>query len=80
MIGAGTVCVKIAGRDAGQKVVVLSVKGSFADVVGLRKARKVNLKHLEPTADKLDPKLKEEEILKKLEYTRKTRKEKKGEK
>ena len=80
MIGAGTVCVKIAGRDAGQKVVIISVKGNFADVVGLRKSRKVNLKHLEPTSEKMDPKLKEDEILKKLEFTRRIRKEKKGEK
>ncbi len=77
MISPGVVCYKIAGRDAGQKVVVLSVKGNFAEVIGLRKKRQVNIKHLEPTAEKMDPKLKEEEILKKLEYKRKVKKIKK---
>ena len=71
MISKGIVCYKIAGRDAGQKVVVISIKGIFAEVVGLRKKRKVNVKHLEPTNEKIDPKLNEEEILKKLNYRRK---------
>jgi len=80
MITPGIVCYKISGRDAGKKVVVISVKENFAEVVGLRKKRKVNLKHLEPTKEKMDPKLKEEDILKKLNYKRRERKEKKEKK
>jgi ribosomal protein L14E/L6E/L27E len=76
MISPGLVCYKIAGRDAGQKVVVISMKGNFAEVVGLRKKRKVSIRHLEPTKEKLDPKMKEEDILKKLKYKRKVRKKK----
>lgn len=80
MITAGSVCYKTTGRDAGKKVVVMTVKGNFAEVIGLRKARKVNLMHLEPTTEKVDTKLKEDAILKHLGYTRKEKKEKKGEK
>jgi ribosomal protein L14E/L6E/L27E len=80
MIAPGVVCYKTAGRDAGMKVVVMSVKGSFAEVLGLRKTRKVSLKHLEPTSEKVDTKLKEDALLKYLDYTRKEKKEKKGEK
>jgi ribosomal protein L14E/L6E/L27E len=76
MISAGMICYKISGRDAGQKVVVLSVKGNQAEVVGLRKKRKVNLSHLEPTSEKMDTKLKEEDMLKKLNYKRKVKKSK----
>ena len=76
MISPGVVCYKIAGREAGQKVVVLSVKGNLAEVVGLRKKRKVSIVHLEATGEKLDPKMKEEDILKKLNYKRKVRKPK----
>lgn len=66
MIEVGQVCVKTAGRDAGTKCVVLGLKEGWADVLGLRKKRKVNVKHLIPTKEKLDPKLGEAEIRKKL--------------
>lgn len=46
----GTVCVKIAGRDAGKKCVVVELlDDGFALIEGETRRRKVNLKHLEPT-------------------------------
>ncbi len=47
----GTVCVKLAGRTAGQKVVVLELdkKKSFATIIGEKiKKKQCNLKHLMP--------------------------------
>ncbi|MCS6769007.1 MAG: 50S ribosomal protein L14e [Candidatus Caldarchaeum sp.] len=56
----GRVCVKLAGRDAGAKGVVVSVKEDGAVVLtgpksltGLRR-RKVNVKHLVPTPRKVE--------------------------
>jgi len=66
MIKVGQVCMKTAGRDAGSKCVVMSVKGDHVEVLGFRKKRKVNVKHLIPTQEKLDPKLGEAAIKKKL--------------
>lgn len=46
----GTVCVKIAGRDAGKVCVVTEkVDAHFVKVDGFTRPRKVNVKHLEPT-------------------------------
>ncbi|MBT3298608.1 50S ribosomal protein L14e [archaeon] len=46
----GRVCVKIAGRDAGKKCVVLSnVEGNLVLVDGETRRKNVNIKHLEPT-------------------------------
>ena len=66
MIEIGQICVKTAGRDAGSKCVVMSVKGQWAEVLGFRKRRRVNVKHLIPTKEKLDPKIGEAAIRKKL--------------
>lgn len=45
----GRVCVKIAGRDAGQKcVVVENVDSRFVVVDGAVRRKKVNIRHLEP--------------------------------
>ncbi len=44
----GAEAVKIAGRNAGEKVKILSVEENFAVVESRNKKRKVNLKHLEP--------------------------------
>ena len=53
LIEAGRVCVKLAGRGAGTKVVVLGVEGKTATVEGVREKKgKVNVKHLYPTAEK----------------------------
>ena len=47
----GRLCVKIAGRDAGNKcVVVESVDESFVVVDGNVRRKRVNIRHLEPLA------------------------------
>jgi len=45
----GQVCLKIAGRDAGKKCVVLNVEKNFALIDGETRRRKVNLLHIFPT-------------------------------
>jgi len=47
-IEVGTLCIKIAGRDAGQKCVILSIKENNALVDGETRRRNVNLSHLNP--------------------------------
>lgn len=52
----GRVCVKIAGREAGRKCVVVSrIDENFVlvDSPSVRR-RRCNLRHLQPTQDKLD--------------------------
>jgi len=45
----GRVCIKIAGRDASKKCVVIGKEGeNFVLVDGETRRRKVNVKHLEP--------------------------------
>ena len=53
MIEVGRVCVKIAGRDAGLKCVVVEVLDKFVLVDGQTRIRKVNPAHLEPLDQKL---------------------------
>lgn len=49
MFEVGRVCLKIAGRDAGKKAVIVKVeKDGFVLVDGEVRRRKVNSKHLEP--------------------------------
>jgi large subunit ribosomal protein L14e len=49
MFEIGRLCVKIAGRDAGLRCVVVgSVDDTFVLVDGQTRRRKVNIKHLEP--------------------------------
>lgn len=49
MFKVGTVCVKIAGRDAGKScVVVEELDKGMVLVEGETRRRKVNVKHLEP--------------------------------
>ncbi|MDR0913465.1 MAG: 50S ribosomal protein L14e [Methanobrevibacter sp.] len=52
-IEVGRVCVKIAGREAGEKCVILDIiDESFVEVVGESvKNRRANINHLEPTGD-----------------------------
>ncbi|PIN73424.1 50S ribosomal protein L14e [Candidatus Woesearchaeota archaeon CG10_big_fil_rev_8_21_14_0_10_45_16] len=51
----GKVCVKLAGRDAGKKcVVVEAVDERFVVVDGATRRKKVNVRHLEPLAQTLD--------------------------
>ena len=49
-IEVGRICVKIAGREAGEKCVIVEViDDKFVEVVGTAmKNRKCNIKHLEP--------------------------------
>jgi len=55
----GRVCLKLAGRDAGRKcVVVEQLENSFVMVDGDVRRRKVNLKHLEPLAEMVEIKSK----------------------
>ena len=55
MIEVGRVCVKIAGRDAGLKCVVVEDLGkSLVLIDGQTRRRKCNIFHLEPLAQKLD--------------------------
>jgi len=48
----GRICVKLAGRDAGRKcVVVEQLDNTFVVVDGDVRRKKVNVKHLEPTEE-----------------------------
>lgn len=50
MIEVGRICVKIAGRDAGKKCVVVdTMEGNFVLIDGETRRRKCNIAHLEPT-------------------------------
>jgi large subunit ribosomal protein L14e len=59
IIEIGQICVKTTGREAGLKCVVVDViDKNFILVTGPKKVngvkrRKVNIKHIEPTKDKL---------------------------
>jgi large subunit ribosomal protein L14e len=49
MFEIGTVCVKIAGRDAGKQcVVVEAAKDGIVIIEGETRRRKCNVRHLEP--------------------------------
>ncbi len=54
MLDIGSVCVKIAGRDAGKKCVVIDLIGkNFVLVDGETRRRKCNSVHLEPLGIKV---------------------------
>jgi len=54
MIEIGRLCVKIAGRDAKCKCVIVDIIDSnYVLVDGETRRKKVNIKHLEPTSQKL---------------------------
>ncbi|RLE77597.1 MAG: 50S ribosomal protein L14e [Thermoprotei archaeon] len=71
----GRICVKLAGREAGRKCVIVDiVDEKFVLITGPKaltgvKRRRVNVKHIEPTPLKIDiPKgASDEEVLKALE-------------
>lgn len=49
MFNVGTVCVKIAGRDAGKQCVVIEEpKDGFVMIEGETRRRKCNIRHLDP--------------------------------
>ena len=55
MITVGRVCLKIAGRDAGQKCVVTQVVDkNFVMIAGATRNRKCNITHLEPLDQAVD--------------------------
>ena len=52
MIEVGRICVKLAGRDAGKKCVIIDVLDkNFVMIDGGVRRRKCNIDHLEPTKD-----------------------------
>ena len=54
MFDIGRLCVKIAGRDAGNKCVIVDViDKNFVMIDGSVRRKKVNIKHLEPLKDVL---------------------------
>ncbi|MEM0358726.1 MAG: 50S ribosomal protein L14e [Candidatus Hadarchaeales archaeon] len=67
----GRVCVKLAGKEAGRKCVVVEVlDDTYVVVVGKGvKRRRCNVKHLEPLNLKLDlpPKVDDGEVIRLLE-------------
>jgi len=71
----GRICVKIAGREAGKKCVVVDIiNENFVLVTGPKsvtgvKRRRANIKHLEPTPNKVVIKkgATDEEVVKALE-------------
>ena len=68
-IEVGRICVKIAGREAGEKCVIVEViDDKFVEVVGTSmKNRKCNIKHLEPLDQIIEIKSEDvEEITKEL--------------
>jgi len=55
MIELGRLCVKIAGRDAGKKgVIVELVDDNFVIIDGQMKRGRTNVKHIEPLQHKLN--------------------------
>lgn len=55
MMEIGRVCVKIAGRDAGTRCVIVKVlDDTYVMIDGEARARKCNIMHLEPTPTVLD--------------------------
>ncbi|GAB6945653.1 50S ribosomal protein L14e [Vulcanisaeta sp. JCM 14467] len=71
----GRVCVKVAGREAGRKCVIVDIKDeNFVIITGPKsltgvKRRAVNVKHIEPTEYKVNIKkgASDEEVLKAIE-------------
>ncbi|MDD3985860.1 MAG: 50S ribosomal protein L14e [Methanobacterium sp.] len=66
-IEVGRICVKIAGREAGEKCVIVEViDDKFVEVVGTAmKNRKCNIKHLEPVDQTMEIKSDDIETIKK---------------
>ena len=69
-IEVGRVCIKISGREAGEKCVIVEIiDDKFVEVVGTNiKNRRCNIKHLEPVDQTIELKSDNvEEIKKELE-------------
>jgi large subunit ribosomal protein L14e len=54
MYEIGRMCLKIAGRDAGQKCVIVDVMDEYVLIDGMTRRRKCNMIHLEPLNEKID--------------------------
>ena len=55
MFNVGRVCVKLAGRDAGKRCVVIeTLENNYVLIDGETRRRKVNLRHLEPLEQTLE--------------------------
>ena len=66
-IEVGRICMKISGREAGEKCVIIEViDDKFVEVVGNSiKNRRCNVKHLEPTENTMEVKSEDIEEIKK---------------
>lgn len=66
-IEVGRICVKIAGREAGEKCVIVEIiDDNYVEVVGTTiKNRKCNIKHLEPVDQTIEIKSDDVEAIKK---------------
>jgi len=70
MYNVGRICMKVAGRDAGKKCVIVEVIDDNTVLIdGATRRKKCNKKHVEPTAKKVSIKEKagHEEVVKALE-------------
>jgi len=55
MMEIGRLCIKLAGREAGKKVVIVDViDDNFVLIDGNVKRRRCNVDHLEPLPEKID--------------------------
>lgn len=69
-IEVGRICMKISGREAGEKCVIVEIiDDKFAEIVGTNvKNRRCNIKHLEPLDQVIEIKSENpDEIVKELE-------------
>jgi len=70
-IEKGSVCIKTAGRNSGEKIVVLKlIDKTFVEIEGIRiKKKRCNITHLFPTGKKIEvsEKITQEELKKNLE-------------
>ena len=66
-IEVGRICIKLAGREAGEKCVIIEViDDKFVEVVGTSvKNRRCNVKHLEPIEETMEVKSEDIEEIKK---------------
>jgi large subunit ribosomal protein L14e len=85
VIEAGRICVKIVGREAGRKCVIVDlIDKNFVLITGPKevtgiKRRRANTNHIEPTKDKItiDRGASDEDVTKELEAAGKTEEMKK---
>ena len=85
VIEAGRICVKIVGREAGRKCVIVDlIDKNFVLITGPKevtgiKRRRANTNHIEPTKDKItiDRGASDEDVAKELEAAGKTEEMKK---